>query len=144
MEIIGKGSGSDLITTLPKPPGFFDAASKRYYKEIGRVLITAKVLKRIHIKSLEMLATNCAQWEWSVKAISEKNKQLPGRGFMQLYSTGATNLSTELIIKRDAEKAMRDNLAAFGMDPQSEKKLAKDIDPAQGDLFAGFMAKKNG
>jgi phage terminase small subunit len=145
MEIVGKGNGTDLLSTLEKPSGFLCASSKRYYKKIGEVLITAKVLKRIHLPTLEMLATNCAQWEWAVKEINRKNKNKNGSGYIQVYQSKATNISTELVLKRDAEKAMRENISAFGMDPQSEKKLkAQVIDPAQGSLFEEFNNKRHG
>lgn len=145
MEIVGKGNGTDLLTKLPKPDGFLDAAAKRYYQKIGKVLITAGVLKSIHLVTLQMLATNCAQWEFAVKEINQKNKVNSGTGYIQTYLSKATNISTELVLKRDAEKAMRDNLAAFGMDPQSEKKLkAVGIDPAQGNLFDQFNKAKHG
>lgn len=142
MEIVGKGNGTDLLTDLPRPSGFLDSVSKRHYKELGTILITAKVLKRIHLRTLEMLATNCAQWEFAVKEIIKKNKEKSGSGYIQVFASKATNISTEVTLKRDAEKSMRENIAAFGMDPQSEKKLKQKVDPDQGDLWKGFMAQK--
>lgn len=145
MEIVGKGTGSDKLSQLPNPKSFLDSVSKRYYKEIGRTLITAGVLKEIHLMTLHMLATNCSQWEFAVRQIREKNKEKMGAGYIQVYHSKATNISTELVLKRDAEKAMRENIAAFGMDPQSEKKLQKVLtDPAQTDLFKEFNNKKHG
>ncbi len=145
MEIVGKGTGSDKLTKLPSPKSFLDTASKRYYKEIGRALITAGVLKEIHLMTLNMLATNCSQWEFAVKKIKEKNAESIGSGYIQVYQSKATNISTELVLKRDAEKAMRENIAAFGMDPQSEKKLHKALtDPNQTDLFNEFNNKRHG
>jgi phage terminase small subunit len=145
MEVVGKGSGSDKLSVLPKPKSFLDAAAKRYYREIGKILITSKVLKEIHLMTLNMLSTNCAQWEFAVKEIRKKNKNKHGSGYIQVYMSKATNISTELVLKRDAEKAMRDNIAAFGMDPQSEKKLNRVLtDPNQGDLFDHFNNKKHG
>ena len=144
MEIVGRGNGNEFLVKLPPPKSFLDAAAKRYYKEIGKILITNKLLKRVHLYTLNMLATNCAQWEFSVKAINTKNKESAGSGYIQTFLSKATNISTELVLKRDAEKAMRDNIAAFGMDPQSEKKLASAVDPDQGDLFKGFNSKKHG
>ena len=145
MEIVGKGTGNDLLVELERPSGFLCATSKRYYKKLGKVLITAQVLKRIHLPTLEMLSTNCAQWEFAVKEINRKNKEKPGTGYVQVYQSKATNISTELVLKRDAEKAMRDNIAAFGMDPQSEKKLkAATVDPNQGSLFNEFNNKQHG
>lgn len=145
MEVVGKGNGTDVMSTLEKPSGFLCATSKRYYKKLGEVLIGAKVLKRIHLPTLEMLATNCAQWEFAVKEINRKNKEKNGTGYIQTYLSKATNISTELVLKRDAEKAMRENIASFGMDPQSEKKLKAAVaDPNQGNLFEQFNNQKHG
>lgn len=145
MEIVGKGAGTDLLSKLERPSGFLCATSKRYYKKLGQVLIGASVLKRIHLPTLEMLATNCAQWEFAVKEMNRKNKVSSGTGYIQTYQSKATNISTELVLKRDAEKAMRENIAAFGMDPQSEKKLkAATIDPGQTNLFESFNNQQHG
>ena len=142
MEIVGKGNGSDLILKLPGASRFLDTAAKKYYSKIGKLLIKSKVLKDIHLVTLEVLATNLAQWEFAVKEINRKNRKKMGDGYIQKYSTGATNISTELVLKRDAEKAIDRSIAAFGMDPQSEKKLKSNIDPGQGSLFPDFMKKK--
>lgn len=142
MEIVGKGKGKSLLSKLPAPSRFLDAGSKKYYKKIGKILITSETLKEIHLVTLEVLATNLSQWEFAIKAIARKNRKKAGEGYIQKYATGATNISTELVLKRDAEKAIEKSIAAFGMDPQSEKKLKQQVDPSQGDLFAGFMNKK--
>lgn len=142
MEIVGKGNGTSLLSKLPAPSRFLDVNSKKYYKKIGKILITSETLKEIHLVTLEVLSTNLSQWEFAVKAIAKKNRKNLGDGYIQKYATGATNLSTELVIKRDAEKAIEKSIAAFGMDPQSEKKLKQQIDPNQGDLFNEFMNKK--
>ena len=78
MEIVGIGEGTDMLSELERPSGFLCTTSKRYYKKLGKILIGAKVLKRIHLPTLEMLATNCAQWEFAVKEINRKNKAKPG------------------------------------------------------------------
>ena len=141
MDVIHIGQGSDKLTHLPKPPVFLDPGSKKFYKKIGELLIKTEVLREIHLTTLEMLATNYSQWAFAVREIARKNKEASGTGYIQTFTSQATNISTELVLKRDAEKAMRENLAAFGMDPQSEKKLKTAIDPAQGDLFDQFNKK---
>ncbi|WP_435624486.1 P27 family phage terminase small subunit [Flagellimonas sp.] len=143
MKVVGINSGTDKLSELPNPKSFLDSVSKRYYKELGKILIKEKLLKETHLVTLNMLATNCAQWEFAVKAIQKKNKEKSGSGYIQEYTSGATNISTELVLKRDAEKAMRDNISAFGMDPQSERKLKKVfVDPGQKSLFQEFLDKK--
>ena len=143
MEIVGKGNGSSLLSKLPAPSRFLCPVSKKYYQKIGKTLITSETLKSIHLVTLEMLASNCAQWEFAVKAIGKKERKESGTGYIQKYSTGATNITTELVLKRDAEKAIERSIAAFGMDPQSEKKLKQVADPGQGQLFPDFMKQKN-
>lgn len=138
MEVVGIGNGDGLLKELPKAPSFLSPSAKRNYKELGEILISAQLLKEIHLKTLEIFATNYEQWKWSVKAIADKNKEKLGSGYMQVFSTGATNLTTELTIKRNAEKAMAENIASFGMDPQNEKKLNMNKGGEQGDLFEGF------
>lgn len=145
MEIVGKGTGSDKLTKLPSPPRHLDQFEKKYYKEIGKSLITAGVLKKIHLIALEVLATNRAMWIFSVQEISKKNKEKYGSGYVQTYSTGATNITTELAMKSKAEKIMLENLALFGMDPQSEKKLKSQVtDPGQTNLFESFNNQQHG
>lgn len=145
MEIVGKGTGSDKLTKLPPPPSHLDRFEKKYYKEIGKLLITAGVLKSIHLIALEVLATNRAIWIFAVQEISKKNKERYGAGYVQTYSTGATNITTELAMKSKAERTMLENLALFGMDPQSEKKLKAQVtDPNQGDLFKQFNNQQHG
>ena len=143
MEVVGRGNGSSLISKLPSCSRFLDPVSKKYYQKIGKILITSETLKQVHLVTLEVLATNLAQWEFAVKAIAKKNRKKMGAGFIQTYSTGATNITSELVLKRDAEKAIEKSIAAFGMDPQSEKKLKQVVDPGQGNLFPEFMKKKN-
>lgn len=145
MEIVGKGNGSDKLLKLPPPPRHLDRFEKKNYKEIGKILITAGVLKSIHLIALEVLATNRAIFIYALTEISKKNKIKYGSGYVQTYSTGATNITTELAMKSKAEKTMLENLAMFGMDPQSEKKLHKQItDPNQGSLFDEFNKIKHG
>jgi len=147
MKIAHIGKGSEMLQELPAPPTIMSVAAKKYYNKLGAMLIKAGLLKEIHLVTLEMFATNYEQWCWSVKAIALKNRKKMGTGFMQKYSSGATNITTELAVKRNAEDALAKNIKAFGLDPLSEKALKATTDPAQTDLFADFekaMSKKLG
>lgn len=129
---------AEKVLKLPAPPSFLPTTAKTFYKKWGAILIKEGVLKELHLPMLEMMATNYAQWVFAVQEINKKNKQKSGSGYIQVYQSKATNISTELVLKRDAEKALRANIDAFGMDPQSEKKLKKSIDENQLDLFDSF------
>jgi phage terminase small subunit len=54
----------------------------------------------------------------------------------------AQNISVEITLKRDAEKAIMQCFKQFGLDPKSEKELIGITDSAQGDLFTGFRQMK--
>ena len=97
-----------------------------------------EILKESHLVTLQMLATNYEMWAFAVKEINKKNKEAPGTGYIQVYQSKATNITTELVLKRNAEKAMIENITSFGMDPQSEKKLKGSVETGQLDMFEDF------
>jgi len=144
MKVVGIGKGTDLIFELPKAPAYLDTKAKNHYKRFGEILISGKKLKRIHLAALEVLAENFSQWEWAVREIRVKNKKTYGTGYIQKFNSGAKNVSVEVTLKRDAEKAIMQCFKQFGLDPKSEKELSGIIDPDQGDLFEGFKNRKNG
>ena len=142
MKVVSRTQGTDLLSELPSPPAYLGTSAKSHYRKLGKVLITSDRLKNIHLSALELMAENFAQWEWAVREIRRKNKKHAGMGYVQIYDSGAQNISVELTIKRDAEKAIMQCLKQFGLDPRSEKELKATVDPAQTDLFAEFMNKK--
>jgi phage terminase small subunit len=85
---------------------------------------------------------NLEQWEWALKQIQKKNRRKAGSGYIQTFNTGAANVSVEISLKRDAEKAIMQCIKQFGLDPKSEKELKQSVDPSQGDLFEGFKKLK--
>lgn len=126
---------NQLLKKLPAAPVYLSTASKKHWKNIGKRLIDAEVLKSIHLSGLEILADAQAQFEWSVKEISKKNKDKYGSGFIMTHGTGAQNVSVEVTLKNAAIKTMMQSLKQFGLDPKSEKEL--NIEPSQQlDLFA--------
>ena len=142
METVYKGEASKLLKKIPKSPSYLDASAKKHFKSFAKILISSETLKRIHIPALEIMAENFSQWEWAVREIRSKNKDKNGSGYRQKYASGAENISVELTIKRDAEKAIMSCFKQFGIDPRSEKELKDSEDPNQGDLFAGFAKLK--
>ena len=144
MEVAHKGKSSDLLKEIPKAPAYLDTKAKSHFKKIAKLLIASDSLKRIHVPALEVLAENFAQWEWAVREMRKKNKEKLGSGYIQKFNSGAKNISVELTIKRDAEKAIMQCFKQFGLDPKSEKELKREINPEQGDLFEGFKNRKQG
>lgn len=123
MKVVNLNKGSDVLTQIPEAPSYFDGPTKRHWKKISKVLITAKVLKSIHLKALEILAQNSAQHEFALKEIHRKNNAKRGSGYIQKFSTGATNISPEVTLKEKAENKMLQVIKQFGLDPKSEKDL---------------------
>jgi len=138
------GKGSEYLKEMPKPASYLGTRAKFHFKRTAKILIAADKLKKIHLQALELMAVNLEQWEWSLKEIQRKNKKKRGTGWVQTYATGASNISVEVTLKRDAEKAIMQCIKQFGLDPKSEKELTREIDPAQGDLFEGFKQLKTG
>ena len=142
MQVVHKKPGSDLLTTLPKPPKKFDRLQRAYWNEAGKILIENNTLKKIHVFTLEMLAIGLAMQDWAVTSINKKNAQLYGSGYVQVFNSGATNKTTEMVVLKDAMQIIDSNIKAFGMDPQSEKKLRNFTDPNQVSLLDSFMEQK--
>jgi len=142
MEVVHIGEATELIKELPTAPGYFDASSKRNYKRMGNVLISADILKAKHLPTLEIFAVEFAQFEFAVKAIITANKAKPGSGYIQKFSTGAKNISAEVTLKQQAEKQLFICLRRFGLDPKSEKELDASTDPNQTNLLEQLLGKK--
>ena len=123
MEVVHIGKGSDILKSIPAAPAYFDAASKRHFKQVAKILIAAKILKEIHLPALEILAQNKAQLEFALRAINKKNKVKLGTGYIQKFTTGAENISVELSLKKQAEYTILQCIKQFGLDPKSEKEL---------------------
>ena len=143
MKIVHNDKGTDLLKELPAAPTYLDSKAKAHFIRLGKILISNNLLKRIHVPALEIISENFEQWEWAVREIRRKNKEKKGSGYIQIYASTAQNISVELTIKRDAEKAIMQCFKQFGLDPKSEKELKTTVDPAQGDLFEDFINKKN-
>lgn len=133
MKVVSINQGSEFIKELPSPGTYLGPKAKDHYKTIGALLISNDRLKRIYLPSLEVLAENLEQWEWAVREIRKKNREKHGSGYIQKYTSGAKNISVEVTIKRDAEKAIMQCFKLFGLDPKSDKELK--VDPSQKSLF---------
>jgi len=141
MSVKGINTKLNVLSELPKAPTTLGTRGKYHFKRLGTILISNKILKSLHLPALEIMAENWEQWEWSIKAMRKKNRNNPGTGYIQTFTTGAKNLSVELTVKRDAEKAIMQCIKQFGLDPKSEKDLNADTGQL-GIEFPGFGKKK--
>lgn len=145
MKVIKIDKGSEFIKKLPAPNKKLGIRAKYHYNRIGKILISADKLKRIHLMVLEVVACEFEIWEWAMDEMKRKNKREIGSGYIQTFSSGATNITTEMGIKNTAYKNIIIASKQFGLDPKSEKELTGIVDPNQGDLWNGFnqMKKQN-
>jgi len=134
-NIVHIGNGKSTLTKIPKPPAYLNNSAKKHYKEMASKLIKLERLKDIFLNALEIYAEAMATWEWASRQRKQKNSEDPGTGYIQTYRSGATNISTELIVMRDAEKTLFKCFKQFGLDPRSEKELKTDTNPNQLELF---------
>lgn len=134
--------GVKQLKTVPNPPSYLSASSKKHYKTMAEILIKADRLLETYLPALEVFADAMAMWEFAVREINRKNKENLGSGFIQKYKTGATNITTELVVKRDAEDTLFKCFKQFGMEPRSDKELKDDKkDPNQLDIFDSFLSQ---
>lgn len=142
MKVVGKGNGTDVLAELPAAPKYFSREQKKHWLESGQILVRAGLMKEKFVAALELFAVAKAQFEWAIIEINKKNKIDPGKGYIQTYKTGATNITTEMVVRNDAQDNMIKCLKMFGLDPKSEKDLKSTTDPNQTTLFEQLMEMK--
>ena len=138
LSIAHKGRATDVLQELPKPPVYLTDEGKAHYKIWGSKLITAKILKDQHLAALEVLANAMGEFEWALREIKRKNGENAGRGYIQTFQSGASQVSAEITLKEKAEKKILQYLKQFGMDPRSEKELKTEDTGGQFSLMEEF------
>lgn len=144
LSIAHKGKGKDTLTELGKLPAHLCAEGKKAYKAMGELLIKADRLKAYMLPVLEIYAAAHAQWVYACRAISEMNKKKAGAGFIQVFSSGATNITTQVSLRNDAAATMLKCSKQFGLDPRSEKELKAAVDSGQTSIFDQLNQALNG
>jgi phage terminase small subunit len=125
---------NQLIKKVPACPVYLATDAKVHWKKSAQALIDAEVLKAIHLVGLGVLCTELAQFQFANKAIAAANRKKAGSGYIQMFGTGAKNISVEVTLKNAAIKNIMQCLKQFGLDPKSEKEL--NLEPStQLDMF---------
>lgn len=138
MKTVHIGVAKSTLSTLPKPSSYMSTAAKRHFKAMAKRLISLDRLKETFLPLLEVYAEAMAQYEWAIKEIKFKNAEEYGSGYIQKYKTGATNVSTEVSLKNNAETTILKCCKQFGLDPKSEKELNAEDNSGQMSLMAEF------
>lgn len=144
MKTVHIGKGKETLSEVPKPPVYLNDQAKEHYKKMGAVLARLGRLKEIYLPALEIYAEAMAQWEFANRQIREKNHEQDGSGYLQVYTTGATNITTEMVLRNKAVEMLWDCFKQFGLDPKSDKALKDTTDPNQTSLFEELQKKLSG
>ncbi|WP_353119474.1 P27 family phage terminase small subunit [Myroides odoratus] len=135
----------DVLDKLPAPMAKFELTKdqKFWYKYFGEQLIGSKKLTKPDLVHLHRLATTI---DYYIQAEAEINSRGFHGGLIQTFATGATNVSGYVTIREKMIKDMDELSKHFGFSFKDRNKLVdvKTSDPAQGDLFAGFLNQKFG
>lgn len=125
-KVVHIGQGKDTLSKLPKPPVYLTDSGKVHYKKMGKYLIKLDRLKESFMPALEIYAEAMAQFEFAIREIKKKNRKDFGTGYIQVFKSGASNISTEITLKNNAEATLLKCFKQFGLDPRSEKELKVD------------------
>jgi phage terminase small subunit len=124
------------IKELPKPANWFNASAraKKIYKEIGTHLLETKKLQVFDSYALVLLAVALEQYSWAVNEINEMNKNRPGSGYVQTYSTGAKNITAEVTVRKEAYKQIIELSSKFGLTIKDRHAMGRHANAAQTEL----------
>lgn len=111
---------------------------------MGTILVRKDGLKETYLNALEIYSEAMAQWYFAVTEIKKNNKADYGSGYIQVFKTGAKNISVEMTVKNNAEDTLLKCFKLFGLDPKSEKELKGTVAPGQLNFFEEMMKLKNG
>lgn len=140
-QVIHIGRNNGTIEARPKPPAYLSNAAKKHYNTMASYLIKLQRLKETYLPALEIYAEAMAQFEFATREIKEKNRESYGTGYIQVFRSGAANITAEITLRNNAETSLMKCFKQFGLDPRSEKEL-KAEDPNQTNLFEEFLKAK--
>ncbi|WP_294737346.1 P27 family phage terminase small subunit [uncultured Flavobacterium sp.] len=145
LKLEHKGEPTNKLEELPgNLPKHLSREEKTAYKKVADFLMKEKRITATNLHTLEIFAVNYVQWSWACTEINKLNKVEPGTGYIQKYSSGAKNITAEMVLRDRAAKEMKECSALFGLDPKSEKALTTKIETGQLDLWEKEMSKKHG
>lgn len=143
METVHIGKGKDTLVEVPTPPKHLIGEAAKGYTNMGNILCRAGRLKEMFLPALEGWGDAYAQFVWACTEINRLNRKKMGSGYRQVYTTGAVNVSAEMVIRDRALDTMLKISKLFGLDPKSEKELKGLLDDSQTKMDFGDDFNKN-
>lgn len=141
MEVVKLNAEKPELIQVPKPPVYLTDEAKKHWYEMGNHLCSIGRLKKEFLTALEVFSEAKAEFEFASRQIRQKNKEEFGTGYIQTYKTGATNVTTEMVVRNAAIEKLLKCFKIFGADPKSEKELGS-TGTGQLDLFEQLMQMK--
>lgn len=139
----------EILEQLPKPPSQANLTSDQqfWWYWFGNMLVKTKKFANADLPHLQRAAywldTRCK----AIKIQSIKNEKagpdsMPGH--VQVYSSGASNVSPYVTLIEKADKALNEISSHFGLSIRDRNKLSKpeEVDPGQTSLFDEFLNQK--
>lgn len=112
------------IYELPKCSFNLTARAKRFYKQIGSRLINTGHLKDLDLTLIEILAISLDTYYWATEAIASKNNEEMGSGYVQVFKTGASNITPELVVQKEAFAKIMQLSRSFGLSFKDRHQMA--------------------
>lgn len=113
--------------------------AKKIYESLVERIADQVELKEFHSEMLAMIATEIESWVWANQEIKKKNRKHAGSGYVQVFRTGATNITTEMVVRNTALKNFESLSKKFGLTTKDYKELGANDNPMQLELFTQLL-----
>ena len=144
------GDSLEILDKVKSPGKHFsnamnDRAQKIYFALCEKLLPTKK-LTEVDLPNVVQLANAWDKYIWAEQAMMEKNQVAMGSGYVQVFKTGATNITTEMSISEKAQDQIIKLSKMFGFSFKDRHAMASFLgegDPNQTDLWGQLMGTGN-
>jgi phage terminase small subunit len=132
-----------ILEQLPDPPAQANLSdgAKFWWYWLGKEFVATRKISNLDLTHLQ----SAAFWlDQRCQAIGEIKRKGYYGGTIQVFQSGAQNITGHMTVVKDADKALDNISSHFGLSLRDRKKLqVEDKDPDQMDLFAAFLNKKS-
>lgn len=132
-----KKTGLEILEKLPIPDKRLfplDTVSRRWYRFLGNLLIKSNRFTELDIPILYLLASNFSRWQWAYLEIAAKNNIKEGSGYIQVFDSGASQITPEYSLLQRSEKKILELSAKFGMTFKDRAAIAQFFEENQEQL----------
>lgn len=123
--------------------GVMSTRAKKLYKHFAGMLIKTGRLSEMDLPNIVQLAQAWDKWLWAEEAMNNLNSEKMGSGFKQVFKSGASNITTEFSIAKEAQNQILTISKLFGLSMKDRYGMLaffEKEDPNQLDLFEQMRA----